>query len=98
MPDFASFKGEFGRDISMALTPPAPLKVLCRGAVFRNLERESGERYGVGHRLRWDVVEQHSGSSKISDKSKACMRAQATYAVRTGADAVRAGYAVSDRC
>eukprot|EP00959_Pyramimonas_sp_CCMP1952_P112266 2347285-Pyramimonas_sp.AAC.1 len=55
MPDFTSFKDDFCRGTSMTLTSPPLLPVCCRGAVFRNLERESGERYGVGHRLCWDV-------------------------------------------
>eukprot|EP00959_Pyramimonas_sp_CCMP1952_P380161 7964183-Pyramimonas_sp.AAC.1 len=83
MPDFTSFEDNFGRDVSMTPTPPSLLKVLCRGAVFGNLERESGERYGVGYRLCWDAVKQQLSSSKISGKSKACMRARATGAFWT---------------
>eukprot|EP00959_Pyramimonas_sp_CCMP1952_P392921 8233221-Pyramimonas_sp.AAC.1 len=58
MPDFTTLRDDFGRDISLTLSPPRLIKVLCRDAVLRNLERDSGDKYGVGHRLCWDVVKQ----------------------------------------
>eukprot|EP00959_Pyramimonas_sp_CCMP1952_P224676 4698041-Pyramimonas_sp.AAC.1 len=63
------------------------IKLLCKEAVFRGLERDSGDSYGAGHRLCWDVAKHLLGSSKVPKEDKGLIRALACRGFWTASDA-----------
>ena len=75
MANFCTRTNDFGREISLTLNSPRMVQHLCKEAVFRGLERDSGDRFGVQHRLCWDVPKHLLGYSKVSNNDKGLMRA-----------------------
>ena len=98
MPGFTTIVDDFGREISLTLSSPKLIKVLCREAVFRSLERDSGDKLKAGGRLCWDVPKTLLASRKISGKKKGMIRALSTNACWTAGDAADLGYPVSSLC
>eukprot|EP00959_Pyramimonas_sp_CCMP1952_P137165 2870242-Pyramimonas_sp.AAC.1 len=51
MPNVCTIVDDVGREIPLTLSSPKLINVFCKEAVFRSLERISGDKYGVGARL-----------------------------------------------
>eukprot|EP00959_Pyramimonas_sp_CCMP1952_P132311 2766314-Pyramimonas_sp.AAC.1 len=96
--NFTTLVDDFGREISLTLSPPKLVKLFCKEAVFRSLERESGGKFRAGFRLCWDVPKRLLASKKIPGVQKGMIRALATNACWTAGDAADLGYPISSLC
>eukprot|EP00959_Pyramimonas_sp_CCMP1952_P329254 6893123-Pyramimonas_sp.AAC.1 len=83
MPNFCTTTNDLGETLQLLLLPPKLVGALCRAAVLRGLERSSGEKLGVGHRLCWGIVRSQIRSKRSSPRGRSTMRALACNAIWT---------------
>eukprot|EP00959_Pyramimonas_sp_CCMP1952_P008610 180074-Pyramimonas_sp.AAC.1 len=101
MPNYCTFLGDFGTEVSLTVASPVLLKGLLKAAVQRAHERASGAAllpHSLGARVGRVVVAAALRSKKGTPLQRGCANAVAHHATLTRMRAAEAGYGVDTTC